>query len=155
MRLSRSSAFRCAVHLRSPIDSPARLTTASASSTTAVSAAEASSRPSGAQPTLVTPGMPVPDSCRASPGLSLRVSTRTSCPSSAYTSASGLPRNPDPPEMTIFIPGLDARPRLQVCGADRVLQGASRCFEVLQGARCSGAVVGNVAPDSTQHLDAL
>jgi hypothetical protein len=59
--------------------------------------------PSGFQPTRVTPGRPVPGSCRVSPGINERVSTRTSCPSSAYISASGLPRNPVPPAMMIFI----------------------------------------------------
>src|SRR5262245_30151755 len=35
--------------------------------------------------------------------MSDRVRTRTSCPSSAYISASGLPRKPVPPAMMIFI----------------------------------------------------
>src|SRR5262245_10807267 len=92
-RLSRIRALRSAVHRPPSIDSPVRLITALAPSSTD---AHGPLLPLGTQPTLVTPGTPVPGSCRESPETSPRDNTRTSWPSSAYVSASGLPRNPVP-----------------------------------------------------------
>ena len=81
---------------------PARLISAADPSRTARPRYRSCRRDSSRR--AVTPGTPVPGSCRVSPAISDRVSTRTSCPSSAYISARGLPRKPVPPAMTIFIP---------------------------------------------------
>src|SRR3954451_9782536 len=111
-RLLRSTAFRAAVHRPPAIDSPARLTMAEAPSITEVVRPAV---PSGRQPTRVIPGTPVPESCWLWPSGSARVSTRTSWPSSAHASQSGLPRNPEPPATTIFIGVLDDSPAREVC----------------------------------------
>src|SRR5262245_18523914 len=94
------------------MDSPARLTTASARSSSRGSDPD---RPSGVQPTRVMPGLPVPDSCCAWPAASPRVRIRRSCPSSAHAHASALPRNPLPPPITTFMRVLDDGSAREVC----------------------------------------
>src|SRR5436190_1367522 len=100
MRLSRSACLRPAVQRPPAMDSPARLMTAVAPSS---SRASSPACPSGLQPIRVMPGLPVPDSCWAWPAGRDRVSTRTSWLSSAHAQARGLPRNPVPPAMTTFM----------------------------------------------------
>ena len=100
IRLSRSACLRAADQRPPAIDSPARLITAAAPSS---SRAQAPRMSVGRPADTGNAGLAGAGLVLGLPGGRDRVSTRTSWLSSAHAQARALPRNPVPPAMTTFM----------------------------------------------------
>ena len=92
-----------------------------------------------------------------------RVSTSTSCPSSAYASASGAPRKPVPPAMTIFADV--TRPAAGRCDMSEPAKSTQHPFQQFRAYRvglvfergglidCNKTVSGHVSDNHTCHTE--